>query len=112
MIKHHLFESQDLPENFKCQILSFMRVEWFEEFQGENRLRSDEFLRSYLAVAPILAHELSGLIYYKTLFWARQAKYFASRLATNVTLGDASPDGNARHFAKSRQELERLLAVL
>ncbi len=39
MIKQHIFKSQDLPEKFKCQILSFMRVEWFEGFQGKHRLR-------------------------------------------------------------------------
>lgn len=40
MIKQHIFESRDIPEKFKCQILSFMRVEWFEGFQGEHRLRN------------------------------------------------------------------------
>jgi|SRR2546429_2497490 GNAT superfamily N-acetyltransferase len=40
MMKQHFFENQDLPEKFKCQILSFMRVEWPEEFQGKNRLRN------------------------------------------------------------------------
>lgn len=40
MIQQHLFDSEELPEKFKCQILSFMRVAWFEEFQGKNRLRN------------------------------------------------------------------------
>ena len=39
MIKQHLFESQDVPENLKCQILSFVRIEWPELFSGEHRLR-------------------------------------------------------------------------
>ncbi len=39
MIKQHLFESQNVPENFKCQILSFVRIEWPELFSGERRLR-------------------------------------------------------------------------
>jgi hypothetical protein len=34
-----MFESQDLPERFKCQILSFVRIEWPELFSGNLRLR-------------------------------------------------------------------------
>lgn len=40
MIQQHFFESQELPAKFKCQILSFMRAEWPEDFQGKNRLRN------------------------------------------------------------------------
>ncbi len=39
MIQQHFFESQELPAKFKCQILSFMRAEWPQDFQGKNRLR-------------------------------------------------------------------------
>jgi Ser/Thr protein kinase RdoA (MazF antagonist) len=78
----------------------------------EGSRASEEFLQAYLAAAPISAQELQGLPYYKALFWARQAKYFAYRIAARVTLGDASPEGNARHFAQSRQQLEYLLATL
>ena len=39
MIKQHLYESQDVPERFKCQILSFVRIEWDELFSGDLRLR-------------------------------------------------------------------------
>ena len=78
----------------------------------EGSMAYDEFLQAYLATAPISVHELRGLLYYKALFWARQAKYFAYRIATNVTLGDKSLDGNARHLADARQELEHLLTSL
>lgn len=78
----------------------------------EGSLASHEFLQAYLAVAPISVQELQGLPYYKALFWARQAKYFAYRIAARVTLGDASPEGNTRHFAESRQHLEHLLTML
>jgi Ser/Thr protein kinase RdoA (MazF antagonist) len=71
-----------------------------------------EFLQAYLAVAPISVQELQGLPYYKALFWARQAKYFAYRIAAGVTLGDASVERNAKRFEESRQHLERLLATL
>jgi GNAT superfamily N-acetyltransferase len=39
MIKQHRYESQDVPERFKCQILSFVRIEWPELFSGDLRLR-------------------------------------------------------------------------
>ncbi|MEO8971969.1 MAG: hypothetical protein ABI406_10285 [Ktedonobacteraceae bacterium] len=50
--------------------------------------------------------------HYKALLWARQAGYFAYRVAANVMLGDANPCGNAESLAQSRQELEQLLAKL
>ena len=40
MIQQHVFASQDLPEKFKCQILSFVRIEWSELFSGDLRLRN------------------------------------------------------------------------
>jgi len=39
MIQQHIFASQDVPERFQCQILSFVRIQWPELFRGENRLR-------------------------------------------------------------------------
>ena len=39
MKQQHFFESQELPAKFTCQILSFMRAEWPQDFQGKNRLR-------------------------------------------------------------------------
>ncbi len=39
MIKQHFFASQDVPERFQCQILSFVRIEWPELFSGDLRLR-------------------------------------------------------------------------
>ena len=72
----------------------------------------EEFLRAYLVEAPISESELAGLNYYKALLWARQARYFAYRVAAHVMLGDANPDGNAESLARSRQELEQLLAIL
>ena len=72
----------------------------------------EEFLQAYLVEAPISESELAGLNYYKALLWARQAKYFAYRVAANVMLGDSNPDGNAESLARSRHELEHLLAIL
>jgi Ser/Thr protein kinase RdoA (MazF antagonist) len=72
----------------------------------------EEFLSAYLAEAPISESELEGLNYYKALLWARQARFFAYRVAANVMLGDANPNGNAENLARSRQELEHLLAIL
>jgi GNAT superfamily N-acetyltransferase len=39
MIQQHIFASQDVPERFKCQILSFVRIQWPELFSGKHRLR-------------------------------------------------------------------------
>lgn len=39
MIKQHFFASQDVPERFQCQILSFVRIAWPELFSGNLRLR-------------------------------------------------------------------------
>ena len=71
-----------------------------------------EFLRAYLAEAPASESELAGLNYYKVLLWARQARYFAYRVAANVMLGDSNADGNIENLARSRHELEHLLAML
>jgi GNAT superfamily N-acetyltransferase len=40
MIKQHFYASQDVPERFQCQILSFVRIEWPELFSGNRRLRA------------------------------------------------------------------------
>jgi hypothetical protein len=53
--------------------------------------------------------ELDGLNYYKALLWARQAKYFAYRVAAGVTLGDPGPSKNAVRLAEARQALEHFL---
>jgi Ser/Thr protein kinase RdoA (MazF antagonist) len=78
----------------------------------EGTQAAQEFLHAYLAVAPISIQELAGLPYYKALFWARQAKYFAYRMAAGVTFGNGGPEGNVRHFAEARAQLENLLATL
>jgi GNAT superfamily N-acetyltransferase len=39
MIQQHIYASQDVSEEFKCQILSFVRIQWPDLFRGENRLR-------------------------------------------------------------------------
>ncbi|HLX39740.1 MAG TPA: phosphotransferase [Ktedonobacteraceae bacterium] len=72
----------------------------------------EKFLQAYLEEAPISESELAGLDYYKALLWARQAKYFAYRVAAHVMLGDANPDGNIENLTRSRQELEHLLDIM
>lgn len=39
MIQQHIFASQDVPERFTCQILSFVRIQWPALFSGKHRLR-------------------------------------------------------------------------
>ncbi len=69
----------------------------------------EEFLHAYLAAAPISHSELDRLNTYKALLWARQAKYFAYRVAAGVTLGDPDPSKNAVRLAEARQALEHSL---
>lgn len=73
---------------------------------------SEEFLHAYLAAAPITSNELAGLSYYTALLWVRQAKYFAYRLAANVTLGDPHLRRNTQRLVEARQALEHLLGHL
>ncbi len=67
---------------------------------------SEEFLHAYLGVAPISSDELEGLSYYTALLWARQAKFFAYRVAAGVTRGDPYPRGNIQRLLEARQALE------
>ncbi|HET9999799.1 MAG TPA: phosphotransferase [Ktedonobacteraceae bacterium] len=71
-----------------------------------------KFIQAYLSEAPISASELEGIKYYKTLLWARQAKFFAYCVAENVTLGGSNSISNMQNLTKSRQELEYSLANL
>lgn len=70
---------------------------------GEPR---EHFLSAYLAAAPVQPGELAGLQHYAALHWAQIAKFFAWRVAHDVRLGDADPDGNARSLAEIRAALE------
>jgi Ser/Thr protein kinase RdoA (MazF antagonist) len=75
----------------------------------EGSQAANAFLRAYLAVAPMKAGELEALDAYKALVWARQAKFFAYRIAARDTLGGSTQQGNMESFAQARQELERFL---
>jgi GNAT superfamily N-acetyltransferase len=68
MIKQHLFESQDVPERFQCQILSFVRIEWPELFSGKLRLR-DWTTRPELHPLTFLLEEEGVLISRLEVVW-------------------------------------------
>lgn len=68
MIKQHFFTSQDVPEKFKYQILSFVRIEWPELFSGENRLR-DWTSRPELHPVTFLIEEEGVLISRLEVVW-------------------------------------------
>ena len=68
MIKQHLFESQNVPESFKCQILSFVRIEWPELFSGERRLR-DWTSKPELHPVTLLIEEEGVLISRLEVVW-------------------------------------------
>ncbi len=68
MIKQHVFESQDVPERFKCQILSFVRIEWPELFSGDLRLR-DWTTRPEMHPVTFLLEEEGVLISRLEVVW-------------------------------------------
>src|SRR5260370_4405177 len=68
MIKQHMFESQDLPERFKCQILSFVRIEWPELFSGNLRLR-DWTTKLEMHPVSFLLEEEGVLISHLEVVW-------------------------------------------
>lgn len=69
-----------------------------------------QFLQPYLATGPIQPNELTGIRYYEALHWAQLAKYFAWRLAHNVTMGGHDPGSNTRSLAEIRAALECLVS--
>ena len=71
-----------------------------------------QFFNAYFAESPIAAHELEGINYYKALLFARQAKYFAYRVAAHITLGNTTHESNIEQLALSRRALEQVLASL
>jgi len=68
MIQLRFFEAQHLPAHFKCQILSFMRINWFDGFQGENRLR-DWITGSEMHPVHFLLEENGILISHQEVVW-------------------------------------------
>jgi GNAT superfamily N-acetyltransferase len=70
MVQQHFFESQELPAIFKCQILSFMRAEWPEDFQGKNRLRN-WIKRPEMHPVHFLLEEEDILISHVAVVWKR-----------------------------------------
>ena len=68
MIKQHIFESQDVPERFKCQILSFVRIEWPEGFSGNFRLR-DWTTKPEMHPVSFLLEEEGVLISHLEVVW-------------------------------------------
>jgi len=68
MIQQHFFASQDVPERFQCQILSFVRMEWPELFSGEQRLR-DWTSKPELHPVTLLLEEEGVLISRLEVVW-------------------------------------------
>ncbi len=40
MVEMLVYPQSDLPDNYRCQVLTLLRVQWPEGFVGENRLRN------------------------------------------------------------------------
>ncbi|HLY31822.1 MAG TPA: GNAT family N-acetyltransferase [Ktedonobacterales bacterium] len=69
MIQQHICASQDVPERFKCQILSFVRIQWPELFSGKHRLR-DWTSKPELHPVTFLLEEEGVLISRLEVVWA------------------------------------------
>lgn len=63
-----MFESHDVPERFKCQILSFVRIEWPELFSGNLRLR-DWTTKPEMHPVTFLLEEEGVLISHLEVVW-------------------------------------------
>jgi hypothetical protein len=72
MIQQHIFASQEVPERFKCQILSFVRIQWPELFSGEQRLR-DWTSKPELHPVTFLLEEEGVLISRLEVVWDKLA---------------------------------------
>jgi len=68
MVQQLFYTSDDLPLTLKCQILSFMRVVWWEGFAGENQLR-DWISHPSNHPAHIICVEQNILIAHTEIVW-------------------------------------------
>lgn len=68
MIRHHLFDSRQVPAHLHYQILSFVRMEWPELFSGENRLK-DWTSKPELHPVTLLIEEEGVLISRLEVVW-------------------------------------------
>jgi Ser/Thr protein kinase RdoA (MazF antagonist) len=78
-----------------------------DQFREAGAAATDELIASYRAEAPITPEEMAGLDRYLTLLWARQARYFAWRLAHDVTQGEPDSAGREETLAAYRRALEQ-----
>jgi Ser/Thr protein kinase RdoA (MazF antagonist) len=80
-----------------------------EMFDKVSKRQVEMFQASYLAESPVKPQEMEGVRHYPALNWALLAKFFAWRLAHNVTHGDDDPTLNERSLLEIREALERML---
>lgn len=71
--------------------------------------QTDQFMQEYLREGPISLQEMVGAPYYLALHLAELAKFFAWRVAHNITQGDDEPDANQRSLVEIQQALEHTL---
>ena len=68
MVQQHIFENKRLPDHFKCQVLSFQRIVWWEGFIGKNRLRN-WITKEEMHPVSFLLEEEGILISYVEVVW-------------------------------------------
>jgi GNAT superfamily N-acetyltransferase len=63
-----MFSDEEVPAGIKCQVLSFHRLQWWEDYTGENRLR-DWIQPPELHPAHVAIVEDGVLISYAAVVW-------------------------------------------
>ncbi len=69
------------------------------------------FLIAYHQGNPLSQEEIAGVKYYIALHWAETAKFFAWRLAHNIS-ANGDLDDNAQSLKEIRAELEQALSMI
>lgn len=68
MIQQLIYSDDDLPSDLKCQILSFIRIEWSDGFSGQNQWRDWITKKEQHPVHTVLV-ENNILISYTGIVW-------------------------------------------
>ena len=69
MVQQHSYKDSELPDHLKCQIVSFLRVEWPDGFQKENRLRDWITKKEHHALHFVLVEDKNILVSYAGVVW-------------------------------------------
>jgi hypothetical protein len=68
MVQQHMYKTEELPSDIKWQVLSFIRIQWPEGFQGANRLR-DWITKKELHPVSFVRMENNLVLSYAEVVW-------------------------------------------